>query len=304
MRLPLVLSLLLCSLGAAAGAGWCYDSQFSCGDACAVPDNWTAVAAACGGSAQSPINIVTSRARSDGRLGPLTFTGYQLAFHGYAINNGHTVQINLPDTAKISGGHLNATYKAVQLHLHWGRDGGLGSEHTVDGERYPMELHVVHIKDKFGSLADALLDPAGVAVLGFFYEESANWNGKYDSIIKALRNITGAGTNTTLMDLSLDMLVLPRSERDRYFRYHGSLTTPGCDESVVWTIFQRTILLSKQQLSAFSGLRFPNGRPMTRTYRPVQPLNRRDVFRSGSAAVWASGLLLGCSVLTALSLAR
>lgn len=31
-------------------------------------------------------------------------------------------------------------YKTLQLHLHWGRDGGLGSEHTIDGERFPMEV--------------------------------------------------------------------------------------------------------------------------------------------------------------------
>lgn len=50
------------------------------------------------------------------------------------------MQINLPDRAKIKGANLGSTYKAQQLHLHWGKNGGPGSEHTIDGEKYPMEV--------------------------------------------------------------------------------------------------------------------------------------------------------------------
>lgn len=50
------------------------------------------------------------------------------------------VQVGIPHLSTISGGGLPATYKAVQFHLHWGRNGGPGSEHTIDGEQYPMEV--------------------------------------------------------------------------------------------------------------------------------------------------------------------
>ncbi len=50
------------------------------------------------------------------------------------------VQVNLPERAAISGADLGANYKAQQLHLHWGKNGGPGSEHTIDGEKYPMEV--------------------------------------------------------------------------------------------------------------------------------------------------------------------
>lgn len=46
----------------------------------------------------------------------------------------------LPPSLRIRGGDLPATYKAIQLHLHWGVNDGPGSEHTVDGEQYPMEV--------------------------------------------------------------------------------------------------------------------------------------------------------------------
>ena len=55
--------------------------------------------------------------------------------------------------------------------------------------------------------------------------------------------------NTTLKeDISLFDL-LPKKEKLRhYFRYLGSLTTPGCDEKVVWTVFQEPIQLHEDQV--------------------------------------------------------
>lgn len=50
------------------------------------------------------------------------------------------VQLDLPATMRIKGGNLPTTYKALQVHLHWGKNGGPGSEHTIDGEQFPMEV--------------------------------------------------------------------------------------------------------------------------------------------------------------------
>lgn len=42
---------------------------------------------------------------------------------------------------QISGGGLNETYTSVQFHFHWGdTEYHPGSEHTVDGKRYAMEV--------------------------------------------------------------------------------------------------------------------------------------------------------------------
>uniref|UniRef100_A0A665TCJ4 Carbonic anhydrase n=1 Tax=Echeneis naucrates TaxID=173247 RepID=A0A665TCJ4_ECHNA len=275
---------------------WCYHSQVTCNNTCRGPEAWGQVFQRCSGRSQSPVNIVTRRLVLDERLTPFHLTGYQERFHSSLLNNGHTVQLDLPSSIRIKGGNLPTSYKALQVHLHWGKDGGLGSEHTIDGERFSMEMHIVHIKEEYDSLAQAERDRAGVAVLGFFFQESASANKKFDTLINALKYIQQP-SNTTLKGVSLGMLTPSPNNMTKYFRYEGSLTTPNCAEAVVWSLFEKAIPLSREQLAAFSQLRFSDGQRMVRNYRPVEPLNGRQVYYSGGQAAPASTALLIMSVL-------
>ncbi|XP_067452010.1 carbonic anhydrase 4b, partial [Thunnus thynnus] len=297
MLLTSVLVFIASSMKIVTGADWCYQSQVSCNHTCSGPDVWKVISQACSGRSQSPVNIVTRRVLLDERLTPFHFTGYQETFHGRLINNGHTVKLHLPFSIRISGGNLVTTYKAAELHLHWGKDGGPGSEHTVDGEQAPMEMHIVHIKEEYDSLSQAIRDPEGVAVLGFFFQESSSANKKFDPLINALKSITRPTNSTTLRGVSLDMFIPSQKNMTKYFRYKGSLTTPNCSEAVVWSLFESTIPLSRKQLAAFNHLQFSDGNQMRKTYRPVQPLNGRQIYYSGGHVAVVSTVLLISSVL-------
>ncbi|MEQ2171726.1 hypothetical protein GOODEAATRI_013738 [Goodea atripinnis] len=170
-------------------------------------------------------------------------------------------QVGIPITSTISGGGLLTTYKAVQFHLHWGKDGGLGSEHTIDGEQYPMEVN------------DHQKQPT-------FY------------------------SNASLPPISLAQLIPPEQNLTSYYRYRGSLTTPGCTEAVVWTVFENPIPLSMEQLRAFSKVQFRDSKLMVNNFRPIQPLNGRQVFRSGSAMLLVSSTLLAAALAMALGLSQ
>ncbi|XP_072546753.1 carbonic anhydrase 4b [Salminus brasiliensis] len=292
-------ALLLASLlRVTVGAKWCYESQVSCDHKCKGPNEWADIAPTCGGTSQSPINLVTKKITFKKSLTALEFYSYQETFHSVITNNGHTAKVNLSGAAQINGGELESNYKAMEIHFHWGKNGSPGSEHTIDGEQYPMEMHIVHIKEMYRSVEEALTDPSGVAVLGFLFQETGSSNKKYESIINALANIAHPGNSTTLQSLSLDLLIPSHSMLTSYFRYKGSLTTPGCTESVIWTVFEDAILLSKEQLSAFSALQFEDGAPMVGTFRPVQPLNGREVFYSRCNVVFVNTMLVVSAVLT------
>ncbi|XP_062872566.1 carbonic anhydrase 4b [Trichomycterus rosablanca] len=274
---------------------WCYQSQVSCDHTCKGPDEWVDIVPMCGGTNQSPINIVTKK-RIIQNFAPLKFHGYQSPFQGLIFNNGHTVKLSLPGTATIDGGKLEDKYKAMEIHFHWGKNGGPGSEHTIDGEQYPMEMHIVHIKEKYSSVQEATEDTSGLAVLGVFFQESGSANKNYDSIIDALPNITQPSSNSSLSLASLDMLI---PQKTKFYRYQGSLTTPNCSEAVIWTVFEKPVDLDVQQLSAFSNLIFSNETAMVKTFRPVQPLNGREVYYSGATLASASIILVISGFLTA-----
>ena len=67
---------------------------------------------------------------------------------------------------------------------------------------------------------------------------------------------------------------------NRYYRYDGSLTTPPCYESVIWSILDEPLYLSLEQLRAFQSLYDQHGKLLMKTYRLPQPLGTRKLFRS------------------------
>ena len=51
------------------------------------------------------------------------------------------VKVTLANSTVTGGGLPDNTYESLQFHLHWGNGTTAGgSEHTVDGKRYPMEV--------------------------------------------------------------------------------------------------------------------------------------------------------------------
>lgn len=62
-------------------------------------------------------------------------------------------------------------------------------------------------------------------------------------------HIPSSGTSVDMTPgLTLDAL-LEGVDRSKYYRYLGSLTTPVCNEAVVWTVFKDSIKVSKDLVS-------------------------------------------------------
>ncbi|XP_013911775.1 PREDICTED: carbonic anhydrase 4-like [Thamnophis sirtalis] len=202
-------------------------------------------------------------------------------------NNGHTVIVLLDESGKVESGGLNGKYKAVQFHFHWGSQVGKtrspGSEHSIDGERYPMELHIVHIKEKFSSVESAIKEK-GVAVLGFFIKAGKK-NSNYEPLISNLEKIGAPEQKVEIPALPLESLIPDKKDLTSFYRYTGSLTTPACNEEVIWTLFEKPIELEWEQIEEFwEKVYFDDKKtlPMVDNFRPVQPLGARIVQKSNS----------------------
>uniref|UniRef100_A0A8C6A188 Carbonic anhydrase n=1 Tax=Marmota marmota marmota TaxID=9994 RepID=A0A8C6A188_MARMA len=127
-----------------AESHWCYDVQVNCSASCLGPNQW---GGDCQKNHQSPVNIVTRKAVNY-NLGRFSFSGYDKKQKWTVENNGHTVMVSLGNESRISGGGLAAPYRATQFHLHWSKELDRGSEHSLDGERFAMEMHIVHEKER------------------------------------------------------------------------------------------------------------------------------------------------------------
>ncbi|XP_029383233.1 carbonic anhydrase XVb [Echeneis naucrates] len=294
-------ALVLCALvpsvlSASNTIAWCYHDP-SCNDT-----NWPVISPRfCNGSKQSPINIVTADATADANLTAFTFTNYDnVSVMDEIKNTGKTVRVSFRSGSSVSGGNLPEAYDGLQFHLHWGNGSSVpGSEHTVNGKRYPMELHIVNIKSSLnGNITQALADPTGLAALGFFIEVMPDATAQPESWKNLTNYLTSISNKDEAVSLvpafSLDDL-LHGVDRTKYYRYYGSLTTPTCDEVIIWTVFKEPIKVSKDLIDLFSTtLRISNSSSplMTNVYRNVQPtLAVTTQASSASKTCYSLGLL-------------
>ena len=115
--------------------------------------------------------------------------------------HSHTIQVNsgIDSTALLRG----KIYKLLQFHFH------APSEHTLDGKRYDMELHLVHeSQDK------------KIAVIAVFLEPGSK-NKEMKSIFKF---IPEKGKEIITQKAGVNPFAfLPNSKK--YYYYQGSLTT-------------------------------------------------------------------------------
>ncbi|XP_033115426.1 carbonic anhydrase 14-like isoform X2 [Anneissia japonica] len=272
MDIFITVVLFLATVSNTAGQDWSYTGDTG-------PSYWAVTYPACGGEKQSPINIDTDDVEKD-NLGTFTMVGFDDTNDKSMIveNNGKELQVNLVGDYSISGGGLQGSYLPVQFHFHWGRNLQEGSEHLVDSTAYPAEMHIVHYSDRFASLADAINDPAGLAILGVFIEESTEDNSNFDTIFGVIDDVRYPGNQTAIQVFNLEN-VFP-DDLTKFYRYNGSLTTPGCQESIVWTVFKESISLSNSQIELFRTLVGDDGNTIQHNFRPPQQLNGRKVVFS------------------------
>ncbi|XP_077863443.1 carbonic anhydrase 9-like isoform X1 [Saccoglossus kowalevskii] len=245
------------------------------------PDEWWQSTMNCVGMNQSPIDLKESES-VDECFGEVEFTGFgDTPPEGATMtleNTGHYVKMLLTGDYLISGGGLGATYKSYQFHFHWGNADERGSEHYMNSEAHPAEMHIVtYDTSRFSSGTEATGQPDGLAVFAFLIELQDEDNEAFSEFFDLFEYIEEDGDEYELeTPFSIESL-LPE-DRSAFYRYSGSLTTPPCSEGVVWTNFVNTIKLSEDQLNKFRGLKDELEQNMKDNFRAIQPLRSRTLF--------------------------
>jgi len=205
------------------------------------PERWGDEFPTCAkGKSQSPLNIKGPFEKAlfaitpDYKTGPLKI-----------INNGHTIQVNVPPGSKLRIDSM--PFELVQFHFH------RPSEEQINGKPSAMVVHFVH-KNETGRLA----------VLGVLLKE-----GNENPGIKTLWRYAPPkeGPEVSPEDVSFNPAnLLPREFE--FYSYEGSLTTPPCSEGVRFFILKSQVNVSREQVEQF---------PFKKNARPIQPQNGRAI---------------------------
>jgi len=231
------------------------------------------------GRAQSPIDVSAAEFVS---LPEWQFHGYTVARKGTVTNNGHSFVFTLEGSPPQAGGAgLPGDFTFAQGHFHWGNSSLRGSEHQIGGRPFPLELHLVHFNSKYGEIGEAVQHPDGLAVIGIFFSISPKDNPALTPLLSSLDSVSLAGSPSAGFSSSVSLASLLPKDTSAFYRYSGSLTTPGCNEVVTWTLLHHPVGVSETQLAGLRALLDGDGNTMGDNFRAVQPLYGRKVTANG-----------------------
>ncbi|XP_027592323.1 carbonic anhydrase 3-like isoform X1 [Pipra filicauda] len=183
--------------------------------------------------------------------------------------------------AVLRGGPLPGVFRLRQLHFHWGSSDDHGSEHVVNGVRYAGELHMLHWNPKYSNYLDARRRTDGVAVLAIFLQVGETPKPEMKRILEEINAIKTKGKEAPFPNFDPSIL-FPKSHD--YWTYHGSFTTPPCEECVTWIILREPIIVSSDQMAKLRSLsknaENEPDHPLVDNWRPTQPRYFRMVSAS------------------------
>lgn len=186
---------------------------------------------------------------------------YSNGFERPVNMNGHTVQADLDVSdgadpnyfvSQLAAEVFEADTKFVgqQFHFH------AGSEHTIDDERYDLEMHTVHYPEetKNGFLAAAL----GIVFSADEEKVTAKLSWAEERIIDTFFDSLqfddeGAENDGPIVDMITYGNLMMMVDFNNRWSYHGSVTTPPCATSVYWNVLQTIYPVKAEHLALFKG---------------------------------------------------
>jgi carbonic anhydrase len=131
----------------------------------------------------------------------------------------------------------SSEFKVAQFHVH------SPSEHQIDGKNMDLEMHFVH----------TYMDGSLGAVIGVFFDRAEGGDGD-NLFLNQLEGIfTATGNTRTNQKINVEGF-LDSLNKDDFWSYDGSLTTPPCTEGIKWTVLKTVQPISEAQLAKYTAL--------------------------------------------------
>ncbi|GFR61570.1 carbonic anhydrase-related protein 10 [Elysia marginata] len=234
------------------------------------------------GQHQSPVDINPKFLLYDPNLRPVRTDDHKV--DSYIVNNGHDITIYINETGikpfQFTGGPLSYTYRVHHIKFHFGSGDHIGSEHTVQGRSFPLELQIYGYNNElYDTYRQAEISAHGIAAISLFGTVGDVNNDHLDFLVNEIKKVARKDTSTPFPDLSIVSLI---PETPDYMTYEGSLTQPSCWESVTWVVYNKPMHITADQLNLLRQLHKADDADappllMENNFRPPMPVNRRTI---------------------------
>ena len=185
---------------------------------------------------QSPIDIPSIKDQSlvlvNGAHAKIKSLSYSKISSGEVkFDHSHKWTTNELDIGfiEIELNHTLYKFKLHSIHFH------LYSEHRIENNQYPMEMHIVHKNMNKNDKQNENL------VIGVLFDYNEDINNKF-------LDEMNLATENKIKDASITNLI---HKDDEFYYYKGSLTTVPCTENVNWIVFKKIRHMSFNQFNKF-----------------------------------------------------
>jgi len=185
---------------------------------------------------------------------------------------------------------VNDIYCLDSIHFHWGTDDELGSEHTINGKSFPLEVQFNHYTCEHSTFAKTLerYQTEQDVLDGVLNGDDTHQLGVVSILFDVVEDKTNPVFDKMFMDETLDHILFPEHsvkvidnlnlyelipediQSAGYYAYEGSLTTPPCTNIVRWFVMNSRGYIGKSQMEKFRELRRSENRGIAPNHREIQ----------------------------------